>query len=154
MFVFLNLTRDWSNQNKPANMYYMICCYAITLSAEGIISLFATKSTITLGVNTQQMAFPSHIDKHSVISDNMSGVSFLLIKCHWKLLGIFSSPYVQQIHGRAVDYFDTPSGVAGLKLCVGSQIAKFMGPTWGLHGSCRPQTVPMLAPWTLLPGLI
>ena len=32
------------------------------------------------------------------------------------------------------------------------QIAKFMGPTWGPHGACRPQMGPMLAPWTLLSG--
>ena len=34
-----------------------------------------------------------------------------------------------------------------------SQIAKFMGPTWVLPGSCRPQMGPMLAPWTLLSGI-
>ena len=34
-----------------------------------------------------------------------------------------------------------------------SQITKFMGPTWGPPGSCR-QMGPMLAPWTLLLGLI
>ena len=33
-----------------------------------------------------------------------------------------------------------------------SQIAKFIGPTWGPSGSCRPQMGPMLAPWTLLSG--
>ena len=33
-----------------------------------------------------------------------------------------------------------------------AQIAKFMGPTWGPPGSCRPQMGPMLAPWTLLSG--
>ena len=33
-----------------------------------------------------------------------------------------------------------------------SQIAKFMGPTLGPPGSCRPQMGPMLAPWTLLSG--
>ena len=33
------------------------------------------------------------------------------------------------------------------------RIAKFMGPTWGSPGSCRPQMGPMLAPWTLLSGL-
>ena len=33
------------------------------------------------------------------------------------------------------------------------QIAKFMGPTWGPPGSCRPQMGPMLAPWTLLSGV-
>ena len=34
------------------------------------------------------------------------------------------------------------------------QIAKFMGPTWGPPGSCRPQMGPMLVPWTLLSGLL
>ena len=34
-----------------------------------------------------------------------------------------------------------------------SQIAKFMGPTWGPPWSCRPQMGPMLAPQTLLSGL-
>ena len=33
-----------------------------------------------------------------------------------------------------------------------SQIAMFMGPTWGPPGSCRPQMGPMLDPWTLLSG--
>ena len=33
-----------------------------------------------------------------------------------------------------------------------TQIAKFMGPTWGPPGPYRPQMVPMLAPWTLLSG--
>ena len=37
-------------------------------------------------------------------------------------------------------------------LLLGTQIAKFMGPTWGPPGSCRPQLGPMLAPWTLLSG--
>ena len=32
------------------------------------------------------------------------------------------------------------------------QIAKFLGPTWGPPGSCRPQMSPMLAPCTLLSG--
>ena len=34
------------------------------------------------------------------------------------------------------------------------QIAKFMGPTWGPPGSCRPQMGPMLALWTLLSGTL
>ena len=33
-----------------------------------------------------------------------------------------------------------------------TQIAKFMGPTWGPPGSCRPQMGPMLALWTLISG--
>ena len=42
----------------------------------------------------------------------------------------------------------------GLVTCIASQIAKFMGPTWGPPGSYRPQMGPMLAPRTLLSGLI
>ena len=34
-----------------------------------------------------------------------------------------------------------------------TQIAKFMGPTWGPPGSCQPLMGPKLAPWTLLLGL-
>ena len=34
------------------------------------------------------------------------------------------------------------------------RIAKFMGPTWGPPGSCRPQMDLMLAPWTLLSGIL
>ena len=34
-----------------------------------------------------------------------------------------------------------------------SQIAKFMGPTGGPPGPCRPQMGPMFAPWTLLSGI-
>ena len=32
------------------------------------------------------------------------------------------------------------------------QLTKFIGPTWGPPGSCRPQMGPMLASWTLLSG--
>ena len=35
-----------------------------------------------------------------------------------------------------------------------SQIARFMGPTWGPPRSCRPQMGPVLAPWTLLSGVL
>ena len=35
-----------------------------------------------------------------------------------------------------------------------SQIARFVGPTWGKPGADRTQVGPMLAPWTLLSGLV
>ena len=34
------------------------------------------------------------------------------------------------------------------------QIARLMGPTWGLPGSWRPQMDPMLTPWALLSGAL
>ena len=40
----------------------------------------------------------------------------------------------------------------GIPIVEITQIAKFMGPTWGPPGSCRPQMGPKLAPWTLLSG--
>ena len=40
-----------------------------------------------------------------------------------------------------------------IDMTIRSQIAKFMGPTWGPPGSCRPQMGPMLALWTLLSGV-
>ena len=33
------------------------------------------------------------------------------------------------------------------------QIARFLWPTWGPPGSCRPQMGPMFAPWILLSGI-
>ena len=44
--------------------------------------------------------------------------------------------------------------LAGFEMPYLTQIAKFMGPTWGPPGSCRPQMGPILAPWTLLSGEI
>ena len=39
------------------------------------------------------------------------------------------------------------------ELCMGSQIARFMGPTWGPSGADRTQVDPTLFPWTLLSGV-
>ena len=35
-----------------------------------------------------------------------------------------------------------------------SLLTRLKGPTWGQLGPCQPQMGPMLAPWTLLPGLL
>ena len=44
--------------------------------------------------------------------------------------------------------------LAKLSVISAFQIARFMGPTWGPPGSCRPQMGPMLVPWTLLLGML
>ena len=46
--------------------------------------------------------------------------------------------------------FSLSSAIGPVELL--TQIVRFMGPTWGPPGSCRPQMGPMLAPWTLLSG--
>ena len=76
-------------------------------------------------------------DEHinSFIGKNMISSSFLSME----VLNNISCRRKFTIHKRQIN---------GMQL----QIAKFMGPTWGPPGSCRPQMVPMLAPWTLLSG--
>ena len=46
----------------------------------------------------------------------------------------------------------TKENESNLVKAIMTQIAKFMGPTWGPPGSYRPQMGPMLAPWTLISG--
>ena len=45
-------------------------------------------------------------------------------------------------------------GKVRLSIMYKSQIARFMGPAWGPPGSCRPQMGPVLAPRTLLSGVL
>ena len=52
------------------------------------------------------------------------------------------------VHVPALSYWWTNEGPLPGK----TQIAKFLGPTWGPPGSCLPQMGPMLAPRTLLSG--
>ena len=42
--------------------------------------------------------------------------------------------------------------VQGTICWITTQIARFMGPTWGPPGSCWPHVGPMLVPWILLSG--
>ena len=51
-------------------------------------------------------------------------------------------------------YFSIGSLIFEMRQSNSTQIAKFMGPTWGPPGSCRPQMGPILAPWTLLSGYL
>ena len=48
----------------------------------------------------------------------------------------------------------TQKCLRALNLQYASQIAKFMGPTWGPPWSCQPQMGPVMAPWTLLSWLL
>ena len=50
--------------------------------------------------------------------------------------------------------FNTNVVLKGIVSDLSTKIVKFMGPTWGPPGSCELQMGPMLAPWTLLSGLL
>ena len=86
----------------------------------------------------------------------------ILIQYHYfySYLGIVS--YVSNsLHWHAITKGYLDNGILVQTNCtwlcynklVQAQIAKFMEPTWGPPGSCRPQIGPMLAPWTLLLGV-
>ena len=63
-----------------------------------------------------------------------------------RLIALGPSPHTSQCRKKA--------SYTTFDLLRPTQIAKFMGPTWGPPGSCRPQMGPMLAPWTLLSGYL
>ena len=97
-------------------------------------------------------------------------LTVILTKLSWEVIfmrsGFPSKKYLwspSSQSGRAkmggIDYFVTtetsllyPTKNPWLSTIKWIQIAKFMGPTWGPPGSCRPQMGPLLAPWTLLSG--
>ena len=68
----------------------------------------------------------------------------------WKRLSHRNSPSIRilwNIHNIHNIYCSCP-----IVLQWPRYISKFMGPTWGQPGSCRPQMGPMMAPGTLLSG--
>ena len=58
---------------------------------------------------------------------------------------IVDSPHTGPIRKKA---FPSTDSIMGLR----TRVVKFMGPTWGPPGSCRPQMGPMLVPWILVSG--
>ena len=81
------------------------------------------------------------------------------IGCHSTVCSSACSSWQRQ-NVKASQYWlfvGNPSDIVGFPLqkrnnAGKKRIAKFMGPTWGPPGSCRPQMGPMLAPWSLLSG--
>ena len=79
-------------------------------------------------------------------------------KCLDDVMG--SHPYYGEKVDKKYYIFSTKQSNVSSNIClkevtyygIFTQIAKFMGPTWGPPGSCRPQMGSMLAPWTLPSG--
>ena len=64
-------------------------------------------------------------------------INFLITKTHWEVGATHQLSHIWTEFEQLIEE---------------TQIARFMEPTWGPPGSCRPQRGPMLAPWTLLSG--
>ena len=73
------------------------------------------------------------------------------INLHWLQLCFYKRWIIFQLQDWFTGIWEQCSVKIKMKT---SQIAKFMGPTWGPPGACRPQMAPMLAPWTLLSGIL
>ena len=67
---------------------------------------------------------------------------------------VIISSFLEHVHALSTHVHQGRFIDSGGNRMTTSQIAKFMGPTWVSHGSCRPQLGPFLAPWTLLSGLV
>ena len=83
-----------------------------------------------------------HLRRHDSDDERVMKIVTSQYYCYkqWLHIDIFKLNYLSE------SYWGTSTHI--------SQIAKFMGPTWGPPGSCRPQMGPMLAPWTLLSGML
>ena len=87
---------------------------------------------------------------HSLPMQGRYGVSYCTYET--SLLPSFLSCCIQYWCHHSI--FNVPDMINRDLTTTGSQIAKFMWPTWGPPGSWRPQVGPTLAPWILLSGLI
>ena len=96
----------------------------------------------------KQENFVSLAASMTIIPNKIANIEFW--QCWLSTLVHFAHNLLVLCHCKATPHIVFPS----LTPPVHSQIAKFMGPTWGPPGSCRPQMRPMLAPWTLLSGLL
>ena len=70
---------------------------------------------------------------------------------------IYHTLWLQARHGMSAVGLDSdlkPTFAIVMLYVVPSQIAKFMGPTWGPPGSCWPEMGTMLVPWTSLSGML
>ena len=74
---------------------------------------------------------------------------FMLPSCARNRGGFFASYLYKNIHNKSRMHCNIWAHRYNT-----SQITKFMGPTWGPPGSCRPQMGPMLALWTLLSWIL
>ena len=73
--------------------------------------------------------------------------------------GLAPSQWETSFQSNTVSHWLGANLESNLQLCMhivllATQIARFVGPTWGPPGSCRPQMGLMLTPWTLLYGYV
>ena len=92
---------------------------------------------------------PTHVGYRSVIRAVASGTSL-----KFGVQGASGTNWFSRVSGARDNGIRLYCTVTNADKLEPSQTARFMGPTWGPPGSCRPQMGLMLAQWTLLPGFL
>ena len=92
---------------------------------------------------------PTHVGYRSVIRAVASGTSL-----KFGVQGASATNWFSRVNGARDNGIRLYCTVTNADKLEPFQTARFMGPTWGPPGSCRPQMGPMLAQWTLLPGFL
>ena len=131
-------------------MYRMCCWYIIAgnvilcyfFSSSFSVAPFAPLLKYTCYMCNRQGAHKSHRISSSLCSHDNA-----LLYLYWYLHFMLIWPWciLSYVWWEAIKPFWIFESWNG-----GTQIAKFMRPTWGPPGSIRPQMGPMLATWTLL----
>ena len=124
----------------------MLSCKLVSQTYHNII-LNTLKQIVFITNKKRKYKWAIYLENNSDLNQNVSNMWWLLAK-HFNPAAeawIFRDIYVKAFA------FDGLSPLHHHEI-ISTLIARFMGPTWGPHGSCRPQMGPMLAPWTLLSG--
>ena len=98
--------------------------------------------------SSMEISFCCHCDSHKVIAINFCKKCCVLVDSDW--IAARRSFHRIWIYCQQKSLLNRAHRI--IVLMWTTQIAKFMGPTWGPPGSCRPQMGSMLAQWTLLSG--
>ena len=141
LLIWINLIPTWiSNQSRYWLNYNTSVIYVLSISNE-----FAFRDPFNQHGST---LIPTLISNHipsKVLGWNYSSIPNF--NCYtvevWELTRNFIPRFIMGI----ITWINST-----IQRLNQAQIAKFMGPTWGPPGSCRPQVRPMLALWTLLSG--
>ena len=78
-------------------------------------------------------------------------------QCIYSLLAIYQADDLIEWLGISLECKGTQAFISDAQIVIilkASLIARFMGPTWGPSGADRTQVGPMMAPWTLLSGMV
>ena len=138
----------WKHDKQPNSSCYDFCQIYRQFMLLNIVAIFDQIRQSLPAVQSVISIQWDQCKKFSLFADDIISCFILCKNCciFYSIFTMLNGPRSQSA---------CSVGAFGLGGCIGAkppQIAKFVGPTWGPPGSCRPQMGPMLAPWNLLSG--